>query len=125
MAAGTVKYFNESEGIGIIKINDSGEEFKVKVYDEESPILGKEIIHSHQIVNKGLQKANDILQSKQYDELFKHGFSVFEDSQKFAHWLKKPNGALNGKIPADIIHTKDGIKEVDKILGRIEHGIFS
>lgn len=57
--------------------------------------------------------------------LYEHGLSVFGDSLKFEKWLKKPNDALNEKIPFSLLNTSEGIKKVDDILGRIENGIFS
>jgi putative toxin-antitoxin system antitoxin component (TIGR02293 family) len=40
-------------------------------------------------------------------------------------WLHEPNRALGGRIPLDLIDTEVGARQVENILGRIEHGIVS
>lgn len=71
--------------------------------------------------NNRLSPRNTIEESA----LYEHGLSVFGDARKFENWLRKPNGALDEKIPFNLLNTVEGIKKVDDILGRIEHGIFS
>ena len=57
--------------------------------------------------------------------LFVHLLDVFEDIEKGERWLHEPNGALDNQRPIDFTNNSEGIEKVDKILGRIEHGIFS
>lgn len=40
-------------------------------------------------------------------------------------WIEKPNRALSGHRPADVIETADGVEAVERILGRVEHGVYS
>ncbi len=40
------------------------------------------------------------------------------------HWLRKPNRALSGSAPLDILGSDPGTVVVEQILGRIEHGVF-
>jgi putative toxin-antitoxin system antitoxin component (TIGR02293 family) len=40
-------------------------------------------------------------------------------------WLQKPNRALGGVAPLDLLDTDLGAAEVVTILGRIEHGVYS
>jgi putative toxin-antitoxin system antitoxin component (TIGR02293 family) len=40
-------------------------------------------------------------------------------------WLKSPNRALGNKTPLEYADTEPGAKEVENLLGRIEHGVFS
>ncbi len=54
-----------------------------------------------------------------------HTFEVFEDKEKVKMWLNYPNRALNGIKPIDLFYLSTGLKMVDDILGRIEHGVFS
>jgi putative toxin-antitoxin system antitoxin component (TIGR02293 family) len=44
---------------------------------------------------------------------------------KASRWLHKGNRALRGKRPVELLGTDAGSRAVEKILGRIEHGIFS
>ena len=40
-------------------------------------------------------------------------------------WLQKPNRALGGVIPLDLLDTDLGAEEVVAVLGRLEHGVYS
>lgn len=40
-------------------------------------------------------------------------------------WVREPNRALEGRRPLDLLNTDVGARAVEKVLGRIEHGIFS
>jgi putative toxin-antitoxin system antitoxin component (TIGR02293 family) len=53
------------------------------------------------------------------------GLSVFEDTSKLNRWLQKENRALQGKRPFDILNTPTGIKMVNRLLGRIEEGVYT
>jgi len=49
--------------------------------------------------------------------------SVFGAEEKAASWLQRPNRALNGEPPIRLLDTDVGARQVEDILGRIEHGI--
>ncbi len=40
-------------------------------------------------------------------------------------WLRDPNRALGGEQPLDLLDSDAGARMVERVLGRIEHGIFS
>jgi len=42
-----------------------------------------------------------------------------------ARWLKRPNRALGSAIPLDHLDTDLGARQVEDVLGRISHGIYS
>jgi putative toxin-antitoxin system antitoxin component (TIGR02293 family) len=46
-------------------------------------------------------------------------------SEKAARWLRKPNLALAGEVPLDLLDTDTGRHSVETILRRIEYGIYS
>ncbi|MEW5790758.1 MAG: type II toxin-antitoxin system Xre/ParS family antitoxin [Pseudomonadota bacterium] len=50
---------------------------------------------------------------------------VFGDLDKAHHWLRKPNRALGGQVPLDLLDTDLGTAEVRNVLGRIAHGVHS
>lgn len=53
-----------------------------------------------------------------------HAEDVFA-TQEIAHdWLRSTNQVL-GAAPIDILDTEAGADQVDQILGRIEHGVYS
>jgi putative toxin-antitoxin system antitoxin component (TIGR02293 family) len=45
------------------------------------------------------------------------------DPEKAARWLRKPNRALLGKRPLDLLESDVGARMVEQVLGRIEHGL--
>ena len=47
------------------------------------------------------------------------------DPVRARRWLMKPNRALNGEIPLKLLATDSGATAVVRVLGRIEHGIYS
>ena len=50
---------------------------------------------------------------------------VLGDHQKAGRWLQKPNRALGGAIPIDLLSSDLGAGQVETILGRIEYGVYS
>ena len=50
---------------------------------------------------------------------------VFGNREKAGRWLRKPNRALGGRVPIDLIASAEGADEVETILGRIEYGVYS
>jgi putative toxin-antitoxin system antitoxin component (TIGR02293 family) len=45
------------------------------------------------------------------------------NAEKAARWLRKPNRALLGKRPLDLLESDVGARMVEQVLGRIEHGL--
>lgn len=58
-------------------------------------------------------------------KLADHGVAVFEDQGKFNRWLRRPLRILGGNAPLAMLDTGQGIKWVDTLLGRMEHGVYS
>ncbi|HBH02307.1 MAG TPA: hypothetical protein DDZ42_10370 [Candidatus Rokubacteria bacterium] len=50
---------------------------------------------------------------------------VLGTADKAARWLGKPNRALGGKVPLAQLDTDIGAHQVEEILGRIAHGLYS
>lgn len=44
---------------------------------------------------------------------------------KARQWLRRPNRALDGAVPLHLLDTDIGATQVDDVLGRLEHGVFS
>jgi putative toxin-antitoxin system antitoxin component (TIGR02293 family) len=49
---------------------------------------------------------------------------VFESRQAAREWLRAPAVALQGESPLEYLDTEIGAREVENILGRLEHGVF-
>jgi len=50
---------------------------------------------------------------------------VFEDRENAREWLCEPNPVLNMEKPLSLLDTDIGTRQVDDLLMRIEHGIYS
>ncbi|MCP4203915.1 MAG: DUF2384 domain-containing protein [bacterium] len=50
---------------------------------------------------------------------------VFGDTERAASWLHRSNRALGGHPPLRLVRTDLGSRQVEQVLGRIEHGIVS
>ncbi len=58
-------------------------------------------------------------------DLYSYGFEVFEDEDRFNEWMARPNKALDGKVPYDIIDNQYGREELKNLIGRIDYGVYS
>lgn len=54
-----------------------------------------------------------------------HTATVFGDPSRASLWLHRENRALGGARPLDLLDTDIGARQVEDVLGRIEHGIPS
>lgn len=45
------------------------------------------------------------------------------DRERAARWLRKANRSLQGERPIDLLESDIGARMVERVLGRIEHGI--
>jgi putative toxin-antitoxin system antitoxin component (TIGR02293 family) len=50
---------------------------------------------------------------------------TFGDQQKAATWLRRPNRALGGNLPIDLLDSDDGARLVERVIGRLGYGVFS
>ena len=50
---------------------------------------------------------------------------VLEGKERASRWLQEPNRALGGEVPFRLLDTEVGARQVETVLGRIEHGIYS
>jgi putative toxin-antitoxin system antitoxin component (TIGR02293 family) len=58
-------------------------------------------------------------------QLFFRAVAVLGSEPGAVHWLKNPIQALGGETALSYARTSVGVRELDDILGRIEHGVYS
>ena len=94
-------------------------------YDKLSHILS--VTRSTLINKKGEQTYSSAVGERMLDlaDIYSYGYKVFEDESKFRDWMFKPNHALGGKAPYDILDNQFGRQEVKNLIGRIEYGVYS
>ncbi len=77
------------------------------------------------------RKHSQKLPADESDRLFRlarigaQAVQVLGSEAKAATWLQRPNRALNGDPPLKLLETDIGARQVEQLLGRIEHGIVS
>lgn len=57
--------------------------------------------------------------------IFEHAESVLGSKDAAAKWLEEPNLGLGEEAPIEAASTELGAKEVEELLARIEHGVYS
>lgn len=50
---------------------------------------------------------------------------TFGSPERAVAWLRRPNRALQGTAPMEILDSDRGARTVENLLGRIDHGIFA
>lgn len=59
-----------------------------------------------------------------FARLFGLCMEVFETREAAREWLKSPNPGTAGEAPLSYADTEFGAREVENLLGRIDHGVF-
>lgn len=53
-------------------------------------------------------------------------FELFEGNEEAGiRWFTSPNRALGGQPPIEVAATETGTREVENLIGRLEHGVFT
>ena len=58
-------------------------------------------------------------------DIYSYGYEVFDNIERFNTWMSKPNLALSGKAPYEVVDSQFGREEVRNVIGRIEYGVYS
>jgi len=94
-------------------------------YDDLAKALS--VTRATLINKKGEEKFNASLSERivSLADIYSYGYEVFEDKDKFNRWMFRPNGALGGQVPYELIDNQFGREELRSIIGRIEYGAYS
>lgn len=58
--------------------------------------------------------------------IFARALGLFDGDRDAAkHWLSEPQKAFGGEVPLVLARTEVGALEVERLLGRLEHGVFT
>jgi putative toxin-antitoxin system antitoxin component (TIGR02293 family) len=58
--------------------------------------------------------------------VYGRAIELFEgDDNAARHWLSDPQRALGGAVPLSLARTELGALEIERLIGRLEHGVFS
>ena len=59
------------------------------------------------------------------DRIMIRAVEVLGSREEASRWLHAPNPALGGQTPLELLDTDLGSRQVEDVLGRIEHGVYS
>jgi putative toxin-antitoxin system antitoxin component (TIGR02293 family) len=58
--------------------------------------------------------------------VFAKATALFEgDREAASQWMATSLPALGGSTPNDVLKTDSGVRDVENLIGRIEHGVYS
>jgi len=58
-------------------------------------------------------------------KLFDSASAITDTPEQARHWFTTPKRALGGATPLAFSDTEPGAREVEHLIGRLEHGVFS
>lgn len=77
-------------------------------------------------LKEGILKADESERLLRFSRIFTMATSLFEgDSSSAQNWLRNSNRALGGESPLEASKTEEGSREVENLINRLEHGVFS
>jgi putative toxin-antitoxin system antitoxin component (TIGR02293 family) len=61
-----------------------------------------------------------------FARLFRLATELYDGDEEAARaWLSKPARALDGETPLEHAETEAGAREVENLIGRLEHGVYT
>lgn len=132
----TVLHFNKSVRSGIDVVEHIRKGLPFKIVEDVCAELGlsqQELSRSLGVNLRTLarRKLEKKLHSAESDRLYRLvrifvlASEVCGNKEKAIQWLISPKTTLGGEIPLHLLDTEVGAKEIENLLGRIEHGVLA
>jgi len=87
--------------------------------------LGMSRATLHRRKSQGKIARNESEKLVRYQQLVKKAEEVFGNAASAREWLTHPQPGLGNVKPVEFAKTEIGAREVEKLLGRIEYGVYS
>ena len=98
----------------------------LSVTDEElAPMLGISRATLHRRRKAGHLESPESEKLVRFARLLARASEVLDSEEAAREWLKSPAVAFRGETPLSFADTEVGAREVEFLLGRLEHGVFS
>ena len=123
LAAGKLSYQSVKSGVSADVVRDFLEQGRLRRSDVQMVIPTRTFerrLSEHQ--NLRIDEADAIARLLRVRD---HAWRVFEDDDLAEEWLTLPNPELGNEIPIEMARTDVGAREVEAVLGRIEHGVYA
>jgi putative toxin-antitoxin system antitoxin component (TIGR02293 family) len=89
------------------------------------PLLGISKATHHRRKASGKLDAGESDRVVRFARLMGKAIAVMESEENARQWLNSPQVGLGGAVPLAFAATEVGAREVEDLLGRIEHGVYS
>ena len=81
--------------------------------------------YARRIADKGRLKIHEGERAARIMRIFDRAKQLFVTEEDVRKWLHAELPALGWRTPIDYAQTEPGAREVENLIGRIEHGVFS
>ncbi|MCW5559673.1 MAG: DUF2384 domain-containing protein [Verrucomicrobiae bacterium] len=111
-------------GLSIGELEDLQSSLQIPM-ERLAPILGisKATLHRRKATGRLDPAESDRV--VRFARLMGQAVRVLESEASARQWLSSPQHGLGGAIPLEFAETEVGAREVEQLLGRIEHGVYS
>jgi putative toxin-antitoxin system antitoxin component (TIGR02293 family) len=93
--------------------------------DALAPLLGVSRATLHRRRAEGRLGAGESDRVVRYGRLLAQAAGLFGSDEAARRWLRGPAVGLGGVAPLEFAETEAGAREVERLLGRLEHGVYS
>ncbi|HEY3601037.1 MAG TPA: antitoxin Xre/MbcA/ParS toxin-binding domain-containing protein [Chthoniobacterales bacterium] len=93
--------------------------------DRLAALLGLARATMHRRKASGRLTSDESDKVVRFARLLGHAVHLFGSVENARRWLKAPQRGLGGAVPLEYAQTEAGAREVEKLLGRIDYGVYS
>lgn len=112
------------DGLPVGELNDLQATLAVPM-ERLVPMLGISKATLHRRKAQGRLDPAESDRVVRYARLMGRAIEVLESEGSARQWLAAPQFGLGGAVPLEYAETEVGAREVEDLLGRIEHGVYS
>lgn len=99
--------------------------FGIPIADMGAFVHIKERTLMRRIEANALLKPDESERAARLMRIYTRAVDVLADEGKAKLWLNRPLRALDNQSPLTVSATEPGAREVEQMLGRLEHGVFA
>ncbi|MFD2574199.1 antitoxin Xre/MbcA/ParS toxin-binding domain-containing protein [Spirosoma soli] len=99
-------------------------ELTIKVEDKEGPFV-IELLKKFSFVQEIKQSERSLVEERTGVLWREKAHKLFASESDFSLWLNTPNQAIQQRTPISMLGDGEGHQVVNKLLGRLEHGIMA
>ena len=111
-------------GLPVAELHDLQTRLDVPM-ERLAPMLGISKATLHRRKESGKLDVSESDRVVRFARLLGRAIETMEDDDAARQWLRSPQVGLGGEIPLDFAETEVGAREVENLLGRIDHGVYS